>query len=239
MDERAPGPPIVADAPRRRSRWLPFWALQLTEIVVALVFVDISIHVNSAGLLVGSAILLLVLAATAEGPLGIARICRPRLHLVLVVVVAVAIALAPVIPSLRPGIQGIIVLEFGAVGLIRLATLTRVPGAEQAMPLGGHRRSSVIDTTATVGPSPATTEDQRAGRPSASGGSSRPSSGTAADDAARWAGRTAAAAAASGKEAAARYRPEAEAQVKRTIRGAGRLAGKIASRWNPPGDHPR
>ena len=34
-----------------------------------------------------------------------------------------AIALAPIIPALRPDIQGIIVVEFGAVGLFRVCHL--------------------------------------------------------------------------------------------------------------------
>ena len=40
-------------------------------------------------------------------------------------VLSAVIALAPIVPALRPDIQGIIVIEFGAVGLIRVATLTR------------------------------------------------------------------------------------------------------------------
>jgi hypothetical protein len=35
---------------------------------------------------------------------------------------------------------------------------------------------------------------------------------------------------------AAKYRPEAEAQVKKTIRGAGRLAGRVTSTPEPPED---
>jgi hypothetical protein len=34
----------------------------------------------------------------------------------------------------------------------------------------------------------------------------------------------------------ARYRPEAEAQVKRTIRGAGRIAGRMTAEPKPPDD---
>ena len=45
-----------------RRRW-PFWVLQATEIAVALVFVDISTHVHSGGLLVGAAVLFMILAA--------------------------------------------------------------------------------------------------------------------------------------------------------------------------------
>jgi hypothetical protein len=217
---------------------LPFWGLQVTEIVVALVFVDISIHIHSGGLLIGAAVLFMVLAATAGGPLGIVRVCSPRLHLVLVVVAGVLIGLAPIIPAVRPDIQGIIVVEFGVVGLIRFATLTKVADGAEGMRIGMPHHSSVIDTTATVSPSSARSSEAA----EAGGGSRRtadPSSSSATDDAARWAGRAAAAAAASGRETAAKYRPEAEAHVKRTIREAGKLAGKLASRWNPPEDHPR
>ncbi len=224
MDEGAAKRPILASVPTGRSRRFPFWALQVTEIVVALVFVDISIHVDSGGLLIGAAVLFMILAATADGPLGIARICSQRLHVILVVVAAVLIGLTPIIPAVRPDIQGIIVIEFGVVGLIRLATLTTLTdAAEGARPRTAHR-SSVIDATATVSPS---------SRPPPSTPSGGPSS-SPADEAARWAGRTAAAAAASGREAAAKYRPEAEAHVKRTIKEAGRLAGKLASRINRP-----
>jgi hypothetical protein len=136
----------------------------------------------------------------------------------------------------------VIVLEFGVVGLIRLATLTRVSEAPGSPLTGIHDRSSVIDATATVarptvpppGPGGATGPGHRPGPGDGAASASLPT-----DDAARWAGRAAAAAAASGREAAARYGPEAEAQVKRTLKGAGRLAGKLASRWNPPEGPPR
>ena len=136
MDEGAAERPILAAVRTGRRQWLPFWALQVTEIVIALVFVDISIHVHSGGLLVGAALLFLILAATAEGPLGIIRVCSPRLHLVLVVVAAVLIGLAPIIPVIRPDIQGIIVVEFGVVGLIRCATLTRIVEPTEGMRKG-------------------------------------------------------------------------------------------------------
>ena len=238
MDEGAAERPVLAPGRSVRRRWLPFWALQVAEIVVALVFVDISIHVHSGGLLIGAAVLFLVLAATADGPVGIARVCSPRLHLVLVVVAAVLIGLAPILPALRPDVQGIIVVEFGVVGLIRLATLTKVADPAGGMRIGMPHHSSVIDTTATVSPSAARSGAAEAGSRSGSHGTADPASGSAADDAARWAGRAAAAAAASGREAAAKYGPEAEAHVKRTIREAGKLAGKLASRWNPPEDRP-
>ena len=57
-----------------RMKWLPFWVLQATEIVVALVFVDISIHVANGGILVVAALLLVAAAVTAHGPLGFFRV---------------------------------------------------------------------------------------------------------------------------------------------------------------------
>jgi hypothetical protein len=220
-DARGPIPQRAA-----RQRWLPFWVIQAVEIAVALIFVDISVHVHNGGLLVAAAIAFLSLAATAHGPLGIVRICNQRLHLILAVAVAVVVALAPVIPSLRPDIEGIIVLEFGAVGLIRVATLTQTDAERSRRVPTGPRASEVIDATATV-----TDTGGPAGR-SAAPPRNPPHAGAAA----RWAGRTTGAAAASGRQVAAKYRPEAEAQVKRTIRGAGRIASKVAAWLEPPED---
>jgi hypothetical protein len=39
-----------------------------------------------------------------------------------------------------------------------------------------------------------------------------------------------------GKRVAAKYRPEAEEQVKATIRGVGKWAGKVSARLAPPED---
>ena len=203
MDEGAAQRSIPPPVRPGRRRWLPFWGLQVTEIVIALVLVDISIHVHSGGLLVGAAVLLMMLAATADGPLGIVRVCSPRLHLVLVVVAAVLIGLAPVIPAVRPDIQGIVVLEFGMVGLIRFATLTKVADTAKGMRIGMPHRSSVIDATATVSSSPtpsssspspstpssSTREPNRNQRAHGSGRTSDPPSSSSTDDAARWAGR--------------------------------------------------
>jgi hypothetical protein len=177
MSDRIAGGPIQSsDRPEGRGRWLPFWSLQVVELIVAFAFVDISIHVGNSGLLVAVAIALVALAATAQGPLGIFRICPPRLHLVLVVVTASVAAIAPVIPALRPDIEGIIVLEFGAVGLIRVATLTAGP------PQATRERSgpAVIDATATLAGS------RSAGEP----GPSRPAPADATGGPAGGSGRT-------------------------------------------------
>jgi len=213
------------------QRWLPFWLMQATEIAVALVFAYLSVHVAHGDLLVISAIPLVALAVTAQGPLGVFRLCGQRLHLFLAMAVSTAIALAPIIPSLRPDIQGIIVLEFGAVGLFRVATLTRTGDTRRAVRRGPQRGSSVINTTATV---VAPGSGSSSSGPSSSGPSSSGSSSSGA--AARWAGRTSGAAVASGKRVAAEYGPEAEEQVKRAIRGIGKWAGRASSRPAPPDD---
>jgi len=212
---------------RFRRRWLPFWVLQVTEVVIAVVFVDISIHVDNGGLLVAAAIAFFALAITARAPFGIFRICAQPLHLVLAVVAGVVVAVAPVIPALRPDVQGIIVLEFGAIGLIRMATFTAATtsGATSRFGWPGRGGAPVIDATARVArpaPRPST---MRTGDDVAAS-----SSGAAA----RWAGRTSGAAAASGKKAAARYGPVAEARVKRTIRSAGRMVGQAAAKTSKP-----
>ena len=130
---------------------MPFWVMQATEIAVALVFAYLSVHVAHGGLLVISAVPLVVLAVTAQGPLGVFHLCSQRLHLL-----AGHGPVAPSSPwrrsspSLRPDIQGIIVLEFGAVGLFRVATLTRAGETRPAVRPGPRGRSRVIDTTATV-----------------------------------------------------------------------------------------
>ncbi len=210
--------------PTGRRRWIPFWVLQVMELVVAFVFVDISVHVANSGLMVAAALAFALLAVTARGPLGVVRVCPPWLHLTLVVSVAVVVALAPVFPVARPDIEGIIVIEFGAMGLIRLATLTDMnPSSRRSGARQADRR--VIEATATVA-------EDGAPRPS-TGGQPRnpPPTGTGA--AARWAGRAAGAVSLSGRQAVAKHRPEAEEQVKRAIRGAGRITGRITS----PVDH--
>jgi hypothetical protein len=201
------------------------------ELIVAFVFVDISVHIGNSGLLLAVAAALVVLAVTAQGPLGIFRVCPPRLHLILVVVVAAMAAVAPVIPALRPDIEGIIVLEFGAVGLIRVATLTDATRPDRAAAVRRRPDTAVIDVTATAAGS--SNGEPEPPRPSPAGTTGGPASGDASGAAARWAGRTAAAAATSGRQVVARHRPEAEERVKRTLRSAGRLAGRFTSPSGP------
>jgi hypothetical protein len=78
---------------------------------------------------------------------------------------------------------------------------------------------TVIDATATVADGAALRAQGPDDAPAP------PPSGSAA----RWAGRAAGTVSASGRKAVARHRPEAEVQVKRAIRGAGRLTGRITS----------
>ena len=237
MNEGAASGAAPVSHPRLSRRWIPFWALQAAEVAVGLVFADISIHVANGGFLVVAGVADAGLAITAKGPLGIFRLCGQRLHVVLAMVVSTVIALAPLVPVLRPDIQGIIVLEFGAVGVFRLATLTRTDGLRgTGRPAGMGADGPVIDTTAT-----ATVAGADARRPTPDAGpAAGPADGTvptpAPTPAARRAGQVGGAAVASGRRAAARYGPEAEAQVKSTIRGIGRLAGKVSAKLAPPED---
>ena len=134
------------------KRWIPFWVLQAAELGVAFVFVDVAVELGSSGSLVAGAALLAVLALVARGPLGIVRLCPRGLHVVLVVVASVTIALSPILAFLRPDVAGIIVVEFGAVGLIRLATLTRTterdPVRSEALVPTEAAHDSVIERSA-------------------------------------------------------------------------------------------
>ena len=221
--------------PRRSAkRVVPFWILQAAEIGAVVALADLSLHVGHGGLLVAGGAALALLAVTAKGPLGILRICGRRLHLVLVMTVAALLAVAPIVPALRPDIQGIIIVEFVGVGMIRLATLTRTDGRTNRS-TRANGVGPVIDTTAMVagnaggGPPAHTGETNTRTTPNAS-----PPAGSAA----RWAGRATGAAATAAARSAAKHRPAAEAQLKRTIRGAGRLAAKVTSAPEDDGTRP-
>ena len=188
---------------------------------MALVLVDVSVHVGNSGLLVAAAVVFAALAVTADGPLGLVRICRPWLHLTLLVAVAAVVAVAPLVPSLRPDVEGIIVLEFGAVGLIRLATLTDMGPSPRPSWLSRRSDPSVIDATATVTSGPGA----GARPPAARAGPRRRPPGPPPGRA----GRAVGAASASGRRAAARHRPAAEEQMRRAVRRAGRFTGRFLS----------
>ena len=205
----------------------PFWVLQLAEMIAAVVLVDVSVHVGGGGTLIAAALAFALLAAVAQGPLGLVRICPQRVHVALVVTAAALAAVAPAVPALRPDIEGIIVLEFAAVGLIRAATLTRDIGAvsrcvPKPAPVGdGHRHHRFGRRPHHRPDAP---PDRHSGRNASRCGDPERGAG---------AGRAAGAAAESGKRLAASHRPAAEAQVKRSIRHAGRWAARFTS---PPSD---
>lgn len=241
MTEAAPGTSAGRGAaPSGTSRrWLPFWILQAIELAVAVVFVDLTVHVHDGGLLVAAAIAFALLALTARGPLGVVKLCGQHLHVVLVVATALAVAVAPVVPAFRPDVQGILVVEFGAFGLVRLATfaVTDQPGSRRG-------RGPVIDATASVTPKgvraemrgttpngTGTSEGSEGtgsvrGTAGAGGGGAEPS-GDPTVSAARLAGRVAAAASAAGRRATERHGPAVEETVRRTARRAGRFGGKV------------
>ncbi len=100
-------------------------------------------HIARSGLLVAGAIAFAALAVTARGPLGLIRVCGPRLHATLDVVVALVLVLAPALPALRPDAAGIVVVEVAALAWLRLATLTRYrrPAADSAGPGRGGAAS--------------------------------------------------------------------------------------------------
>ncbi len=210
--------PRARPVPHRR--WIPFAVLQAGELGVALSFAVLSVHVHNPVLLLGAAGLVTLLALTADGPLGVFRICGQRLHVHLVAVTAVLIAVAPVLPALRSDIEGILVTTFGAVGLLRLSTLTRVRG-----PLRGGQRAVPGERTG----------HRRHRHGVAAGGHGRPGpdilppAGPAEESALYRTGRAAGVASAAGRRVVERNRPEVETQVRRGLRKAGRTVGRWTS----------
>jgi hypothetical protein len=208
-------------APDTHERWqLPFWALQVLEFGVAFLLVTQSVHVGHGGLLIAGGTVLFVLAVTADGPLGIFRVCGRRLHRVLVMSVASVLAACCAVASLRPDVEGLLVIGAAVVALLVLASRTTVTGGRGRRRKGSPGRGEVIDATATATPPPA---QSVVDSPDQEG-----------DSALRKAGRTTGAAAAAGKRAVDEHRPQVEDGVKRTLRGAGRLAGKLAGPKAPP-----
>lgn len=142
-----PGAP--ADAPRRR-RPIAFGVHQLFEYFLAVALVVLSVHIGHSDLLVAGGAIFGLLAVTARGPLGLVRICGPRLHAVLDVAAAVLLAGAPLVRPLRPGVLGIVVIELVAVAWLRVTMLTRYTS---------RARSVATDPVATT-PSPSVNGDQ-------------------------------------------------------------------------------
>jgi len=223
MTTEAGHPPAPSDsAPRWRSgRWIPFWILQASELALAVVLSDLSIHVPHGQALIAAAAILFVLALTADGPLGILRVVGQRAHVQLAVVVAIVFGVAVWLPALHADSEEKVVVTVVSIGLIRFATLTRTSG----MTGRGRRRKGagngeVIDATATATPMSPPPEPRGAE--------------SDAETAFRKAGRTTGAAAAAGKRAVDEHRPQVEDQVKRTLRSAGRWAGRFAGPKTPP-----
>jgi hypothetical protein len=204
---------------------VPFWILQAAGYLVLVALADLSLHVDDGRVLVAAGVVYAALAVTADGPLGLVRLCGRRLHVTLVVGASVVVALAPVVPALRPDLEGILILEVIAIGMLRLATLTSTAPA-RARPVAGP--GSPVDTTAPGAGAAGTSPP--AGDPTAT-------PPTTTDSAARMAGRAAGVASAAAARSAVQHRPAAEAQVKRALRGAGRMAGRVRpapSEGDPP-----
>jgi hypothetical protein len=203
-------------------RITPFWILQVAEILSVLALADLSLHVSRGGVLAVAGAVFAALALTADGPLGIFRIFGRKLHVRLVVAAALLVAVSPVVALFRPDVEGIIILEFVAVGIIRLATLVNTdPRPARTRGLRGSGR--VVDATATLAPSSPVPSRPVPSAPS--GRSIRPSE-ESVGAAARWAGRAAGTAASAASRTSAKHGPATKAQAKRTMRTAGRLVGR-------------
>jgi hypothetical protein len=111
--------------PRRRERPVPFVIHQLFEYFFAIALVVLSVHIGGSTLLLVAGIVLGVLAITAHGPLGLVRVCGPRLHAVLDIVAGVAFVLCPLVRPWRPDVIGIVAVELVAVAWLRMAMMTR------------------------------------------------------------------------------------------------------------------
>ncbi len=225
-DHRADG---VGAQPRHAPRVTPFWILQVAEILSVLALADLSLHVSRGGVLAVAGGVFAALALTADGPLGVVRIFSRRLHVKLLVVAAVLVAASPAVTLFRPDVEGIIILELVAVGIIRLATLVNTdPRPATTRGLRGSGR--VVDTSARVAPPPSVrTGPDTPPPPGRSVLPSEESVGTAA----RWAGRATGAAASAASRTTAKHGPNAKAQAKRTIRTAGRLVGRARAPSQP------
>lgn len=201
-------------------RWMPFWVLQASELALAVVFADLSIHVAHGGILIGAAVVLFLIAVTADGPLGIFRIVSRKRHAHLAVVVAVVFAVVVWLPGVHADSEEKVVVVVASIGLIRVATLTRTSASGGSSRRRSHGDGPVIEATAIVAApdlqTPPSNEPDVAG------------------SAIRKAGRTTGAAAAAGKRAVDEHRPVVEDQVKRGLRSAGRLAGRLSGPRTPP-----
>ena len=176
-----------------------------------------SIHIGRSGLLLAAAGAFALLAITARGPLGLARVCGPRLHATLDIVVALAVAAAPIVPALRPDITGIAVVEVAALAWVRLATLTRYtrPPARPDAGMAGAASSpgSVASAPIEAGP-PDAGPPQPPGLP--------PAGVVVVRGLGILAGRS------------ARRLPDAEEKLRDGARQAGRHAARLQRTWRKP-----
>ncbi len=220
----APGPRADAGrAPRRRP--VPFAAHQLAEYVLAGALAGLSTHIAHSGLLLVAAGAFALLAITARGPLGLARVCGPRLHATLDIVVALAVAAAPLFRALRPDVIGIIVLEVAALGWLRLATLTRYPRTAPTRPGDGVPSATDGVTTGGVTTDAVSLPSSAAGTAAGPGvevSAAPPTGASVARGLGMLAGRS------------ARRLPEVEEKLHDGARRAGRQAARVQRSWRKP-----
>jgi hypothetical protein len=235
---------------------VPFWILQLAELLAAVALADLSLHVDRGGLLVAGTAAFALLAITANGPLGLVRVVPRRPHVYAVCMVCVVVALAPILPQIRPDVSGIIIIEFAAVGLFRLATLTstvvtvrkprgpaRAPAQTADQPaVPTSAPGSAAASTSTPGPSMGAEAEAVTGAEAGPRIATEKPSTT--ETAGRWITRQASVAAQHATiaaEAAAltaeKHAPAARAQAGRAVRSAGRLTGRLTRSVapGPPG----
>ena len=215
-------------------RVTPFWVLQLAEILSVLALADLSLHVSRGGVLTVAGAIFAALALTADGPLGVIRIFGRKLHVRLVVVVGLLVAVSPAVSLIRPDVEGIIILELVAVGIIRLATLVNTD-PRPARPKRVRGSGPVVDASARVEPSPSTGNGPDPSPSRASPGRSFLPTEETVGSAARWAGRAAGAASSAASRTTAKHGPATKAQAKRTIRTAGRWVGRARAASRPEG----
>lgn len=205
-----------------RRRPIPFLAHQLLEYLVAGALAELSIHIRHSGLLLAAAGCFALLAATARGPLGLVRVCGPRLHAMLDIVVALAVAAAPIFPALRPDITGIVVVEVAAVAWVRLATLTRY--TRLAAPVhAGAGLTGPLRASSAVADGPGSSPSAGPGTASPVDAPALPAQGaTVLRGLGVAAGRS------------ARRLPEAEDKLRSGARHAGRHAARLHRAWRKP-----
>ena len=211
-------------------RVLPFWVLQAGQLGAAGALVDLSIHLARPQLLLALACLLAGVALLADAPLGVVRVLPRKPAAILAVAVSVAAVPAMLAPPLRPGVEGAVIVVFVAIGIARLATLTRLavgpgPEARPGAAPGDHAEESARDGAGVRSGGGET--------PPADGGGpgEKPIDGR---------GTGAAAARRLGVEAARlaiaaeRRRPEIERAARRLARRAGRATGRVQGRLRDP-----